>query len=56
MSPSELTLGKEARKLMDLTIPMGCNKHSNEAVKMIKGLEGKKRPNQKALGEGSKAL
>jgi len=41
MFPSKLTLGKEARKLMDLTIPMGCRDHSNEAVKMVKGLEEK---------------
>jgi len=39
MSPSELMLGKEARKLMDLTIPMGCKEHFYEAMKMIKRLE-----------------
>ncbi len=32
-------LGKEAKKLMDLAIPMGCRYHSNEVVKMVKGFE-----------------
>jgi hypothetical protein len=41
MFPSKLTLGKEIRKLMDLAIPKGCRDHSNEAVKMVKGLEEK---------------
>jgi hypothetical protein len=37
----ELTLGKETRKPMDLTIPMGCRYHSKEVVKMVKGREEK---------------
>jgi hypothetical protein len=32
-------LGKEARKLMDLAIPMGCKDHSKEVVKMVKGVK-----------------
>ncbi len=34
---------------MDLTIPMGCKEHSNEAVKMIKGLEKKNAQTKKLL-------
>jgi hypothetical protein len=37
----ELTLGKKAKKLMDLTSPMGWKDHSKEAVEMIKGHEEK---------------
>jgi hypothetical protein len=37
----ELVLGKEIDKLMDLTIPMGCRGHSNEAVEMVKGSKEK---------------
>jgi hypothetical protein len=41
MSPFELVLGKETKKLMDLTIPMACKYHSKEVVKMVKGCEVK---------------
>jgi 6-phosphogluconolactonase/glucosamine-6-phosphate isomerase/deaminase len=37
----ELALGKEARKLMDLIIPMGSICHSKEVVEMVKGCEKK---------------
>jgi hypothetical protein len=33
----ELTLGKEVRELMDLTIPMGQRDHSKEVVEVVKG-------------------
>jgi hypothetical protein len=55
MSSFELTLGKEARKPMDLTIPMGHRYHSKEVVKMVKGRE-KKTPSQEAIGVGSKVI
>ncbi len=32
----ELALGKEARKPMDLTIPMGWRDHPKEVVEMVK--------------------
>jgi len=32
-------LGKEAKKPMDLAIPMGKKDHSKEVVKMVKRLE-----------------
>jgi hypothetical protein len=35
----ELVLGKEGKKPMDLTIPMGQKNHSKEVVKMVKGRE-----------------
>jgi hypothetical protein len=35
----ELALGKEARKPMDLAIPMGRKDHSKEVVEMVKGHE-----------------
>ncbi len=41
MSSFELALGKEARKPMDLAIPMRCKYHSKEVVKMVKGCEVK---------------
>ncbi len=41
MSSFELTLGKEAKKPMDLTIHVGCKDHSKEVVEMIKGHEEK---------------
>ncbi len=41
MSPFELVLGKEGRKSMDLTIPMGWKYHSKEIVEMLKGREEK---------------
>jgi hypothetical protein len=41
MSSFELVLGKEARKPMDLAIPMGDKYHSKEVVKMVKGHEEK---------------
>ncbi len=41
MSPFELALGKEARKPMDLSIPMGHNDHSNEVMEMVKRHEKK---------------
>jgi hypothetical protein len=34
-------VGKEIRKLMDLTIPMGQRDHSKEVVEMVKGREEK---------------
>jgi hypothetical protein len=37
----ELTLGKEAKKLMDLAIPMGWRDYFKEAMEMVKGLEKK---------------
>jgi hypothetical protein len=39
MSLFELALGKEARKLMDLTIPVGQRNHSKDVVEMVKGWE-----------------
>jgi hypothetical protein len=39
MSPFELTLGKEAKKQMDLAIPMGQRDHFKEAMEMVKGHE-----------------
>jgi hypothetical protein len=37
----KLTLGKEVRKLMDLTIPMGRRDHSKKVVEMVDGREDK---------------
>jgi hypothetical protein len=37
----ELTLGKEVRKLMDSTIPMGQRDHSKEVVEVVKGRKKK---------------
>jgi uridine kinase len=37
MSSFELALRKEANKLMDLTIFVGCRDHSKEVVEMVKG-------------------
>jgi hypothetical protein len=39
MSMFELALGKEAKKPMDLAIPMGKRDHSKKVVEMVKGLE-----------------
>jgi hypothetical protein len=39
MSLFKLTLKKEARKPMDLTIPIGQRDHSKEVVKMVKECE-----------------
>jgi hypothetical protein len=39
MSLFELALGKEAKKPMDLAIPMGLKDHSKKTVKMVKGCE-----------------
>jgi hypothetical protein len=39
MSLFELALGKEARKPMDLVIPMGQRDHSKDVVEMVKGRE-----------------
>jgi hypothetical protein len=39
MSLFELTLGKEARKPMDLAIPMEQKDHSKEVMEMVKGHE-----------------
>jgi hypothetical protein len=33
----KLALGKEAKRSMDLTIPMGQRDHSKEVVEMVKG-------------------
>jgi hypothetical protein len=41
MPSFELMLRKEAKKLMDLAIPMGCKFHSKEVVEMVKGHEEK---------------
>jgi hypothetical protein len=38
MSSFELMLGKEVRKPMDLTIPMGWRDHSKEVVEFVKGV------------------
>jgi hypothetical protein len=38
ISSFELTLGEEARKPMDLAIPMGWKDHSKEVVEIIKGV------------------
>jgi hypothetical protein len=37
----KLVLRKEAKKLMDLAIPMGGKYHSKEVVEMVKGCEKK---------------
>jgi hypothetical protein len=42
-------LGKEAKKPMDLTIPMGWKDHSKEAVEMVKGHEKKYTQAKKVL-------
>jgi hypothetical protein len=39
LSLFELTLKKEANKLMDLAIPMGQRDHSKEVVEMVQGHE-----------------
>ncbi len=39
MSSFELALGKEDKKLIELTIPMGQIDHSKEAMEMVKGCE-----------------
>jgi hypothetical protein len=39
MSSFELVLRKEAKKPMDLTIPMGQRDHSKKYVEMVKGRE-----------------
>ncbi len=39
MSPFELVLGNETKKLMDLAIPMGWNEPSKEAIGMVKRYE-----------------
>lgn len=39
MSPFELPLGKEIRKLVNLAIPMGWKDHSKEVVEMVKRCE-----------------
>jgi len=36
MSSFELSLGKEAKKPMDLAIPMGWRDHSKEVVEIVK--------------------
>ncbi len=36
MSPFEFMLGKNTKKPMDLTIPMGRRDHSKETTKMVK--------------------
>ncbi len=41
MSLFELALGKEAKKPMDLAIPMGRKGHSKEVVEMVKEHEEK---------------
>jgi hypothetical protein len=46
MSLFKLGLGKEARRLMDLAIPMGQRDHSKEVVEMVKGHQ-KKRPKRR---------
>jgi hypothetical protein len=37
----ELMSGNEAKKLMDLAIPVGRRNHSKEVVEMVKGHEEK---------------
>ncbi len=51
----KLTLGKEAKKLMDLTIPMGRKDHSKEVVEMVKGQEEKCTETKKLL-QSSKTI
>jgi hypothetical protein len=41
MSSYELAWGKEAKKPMDLTIPIRHKDHSKEVVEMVKGHEKK---------------
>ncbi len=41
MCSFELALGKEDKKPIGLTIPMGQRDHSKEAVEMVKGCEKK---------------
>ncbi len=50
MSLLERALGKEARKLINLAIPMRHTNHSKEAVKMVKGC-GEKYTQMKKLLE-----
>ncbi len=54
MSLFELTLGKEAKKPMDLTIPMGWKDHSKETVEMVKGHEEKYMQAKKLLNQTQK--
>jgi len=42
MSSFELVLGKENKKPINLTIPMGKRDHSKETMEMVKGCEKKK--------------
>ncbi len=37
----ELMLGRKAKKIMDLAIPMGHKDHSKEVMEMVKGHEKK---------------
>ncbi len=50
----ELTLGKEAKKPMDLTIHVGCKNHSKEVVEMVKGHEEKYAQAKKLLEQVQK--
>jgi hypothetical protein len=54
MSSFELTLGKEAKKPMDLTIHVGCKDHSKEVVEMVKGHEEKYTQAKKLLEQVQK--
>jgi hypothetical protein len=52
----KLALGKEAKKLMDLTIPMGSIYHFKEIVEMVKGCEEKYVQAKKLLKTSSKMI
>jgi hypothetical protein len=45
----ELALGKEAKKLMDLAIPMGQKDHFKETMEIVKGCEEKYAQTKKLL-------
>jgi len=54
MSSFELTLGKEAKKPMDLTISMGHRDHSKEVVEIVRGWEELYTQAKKLLEEAQK--
>jgi len=50
----KLELGKETKKLMDLTIPMGSIYHSKEIMEMVKRCEEKYAQAKKLLEQAQK--
>jgi hypothetical protein len=50
----KLTLGKEARKSMDLSIPIGRKYHSKEVVEMVKGHKERYAQAKKLLEQAQK--